>query len=218
MRLEHQKQNSHFQEFLTQVENMDLVYAQNQKAFAKKVQQLVNQNLTQITVQMKTMVSKNHDDYEVKANTYRENIAVTVYLFEKYKRLFEKIEEQESFGSMYDDCFLSEQRYIANVNKITTAIYELRTMLINVWNEALNMETQRIRGIQNLYEEIVKSNSNVYGEQAQKELIHMRDKFLSHPLFSVRGLLREKELEAIVTLCYQYHRKINIEQATPGEI
>lgn len=57
---------------------------------------------------MKTMVSKNHSDYEVKANTYRENIAVTVYLFEKYKRLFEKIEEQESFGSMYDDCFLSE--------------------------------------------------------------------------------------------------------------
>jgi hypothetical protein len=91
-------------------------------------------------------------------------------------------------------------------------------MLINLWNEALNMETQRIKGIQNLYEEIVKSNSNVYGAQAQKELVHMRDKFLSHPLFSVRGLLREKELEAIVTLCYQQHRKINLEQATPGEI
>ena len=72
---------------------MDLVYSQNQKAFAKKVQQLVNQNLTQITVQMKTMVAKNHAEYEDKANTYRENIAVTVYLFEKYKRLFEKIEE-----------------------------------------------------------------------------------------------------------------------------
>jgi len=50
MRLEHQKQNSQFQDFLTQVENMDLVYSQNQKAFAKKVQQLVTQNLTQITV------------------------------------------------------------------------------------------------------------------------------------------------------------------------
>ena len=42
---------------------------------------------------MRTMVSKNHAEYENKANTYRENIAVTVYLFEKYKRLFEKIEE-----------------------------------------------------------------------------------------------------------------------------
>ena len=167
---------------------------------------------------MKTMVSKNHAEYEVKANTYRENIAVTVYLFEKYKRLFEKIEEQESFGSMYDDCFLSEQRYVSNVNKITAAIYDLRTMLITVWNEALQMETLRIKGIQNLYEEVVKSNSNVYGAQAQQELVRMRDKFLNHPLFSVRGLLREKELEAMVTLCYQQHRKINFEQATPSEI
>lgn len=119
---------------------------------------------------------------------------------------------------MYDDCFLSEQRYVSNVNKITAAIYDLRTMLITVWNEALQMETLRIKGIQNLYEEVVKSNSNVYGAQAQQELVRMRDNFLNHPLFSVRGLLREKELEAMVTLCYQQHRKINFEQATPSEI
>ena len=84
-------------------------------------------------------------------------------------------------------------------------------MLIATWNEALNQESLRIKGIQNLYEEIVKSNQTIYGSTVQKELLHLRDRFNNNQLFSVRGLLREKELEAIVTLGYQQHRKINLE-------
>ena len=42
MRLEHERQGSKFKEFLAQVENMDLIYSQNQRNFAKKIQQLVN--------------------------------------------------------------------------------------------------------------------------------------------------------------------------------
>ena len=85
---------------------------------------------------MRSMVNVHHTEYQEKANTYRENIAVTVYLFERYKKLFEKIEEQGTFGSTEQDSFLYEQRYVTNVNKITHAIYDLRNMLIKIWKEA----------------------------------------------------------------------------------
>ena len=37
MRLEHEKQGSKFKDFMHQVESMDMIYAQNQRAFSKKV-------------------------------------------------------------------------------------------------------------------------------------------------------------------------------------
>jgi len=41
---------------------------------------------------------------------------------------------------------------------MTQAIYELRNMLIDTWQEAIFLEEARVTGIQTLYEEIVGSN------------------------------------------------------------
>lgn len=111
-----------------------------------------------------------------------------------------------------------EQRYVTNVSRITEAIYNLRDMLIKVWKEACQLESSRITGIQNLYEEIVKSNQTIYGIDVQKQLLHLRDRFKNSELFSVKGLLREKELEAMVTLCYQCHRFLDFNQASVAEV
>lgn len=88
---------------------------------------------------------------------------MTVYLFNEHKALFERIEEQ-GMQAIPDICsFLSEQKYVTCTNQMTAAIYELRGMLIKVWQDAIILEQARVAGIQNLYEEIVKSNSTVYG-------------------------------------------------------
>jgi len=107
IRLEHEKQGSAFKDFLTAVENMDLVYIQNQKTFVKQVQNLVNQNLSKVTVQMRGLVNQNHTLYKTLSNRYRDNLAITAYLFDKHKALFEKL-ESEGFSSQETDCFLSE--------------------------------------------------------------------------------------------------------------
>jgi len=46
---------------------------------------------------------------------------------------------------------------------MTKALYDLRHMLITMWKDATTLEEARIRGIQNLYEEIVNSNQKIYG-------------------------------------------------------
>ena len=76
----------------------------------------------------------------------------------------------------------------------------------------------RVQGIQNLYEEIVKSNQTIYGVEVQKQLIHLRDKFLESELYSLRGLIREKELEALVSLCYQFHENVDLTNGTNAQI
>lgn len=111
LRMEHEKQGSKFKEFMHQVETMDMIYAQNQRAFSKKVQQLVNHNLMRITVSMRALVTQIHGDYVVKTNTYRDCIKITGYLFDQYMKLFEKVEEMgysNSSGSLDEDSFLCE--------------------------------------------------------------------------------------------------------------
>lgn len=96
-----------------------------------------------------------------KTNSYRDAIKLTGYLFDQYMSLFEKIEEMgysNSKDPLDEDSFLSEQKYISNTKKITQAVFDLRAMLLKIWTEAWDLEQQRIDGIQNLYEEIVKSN------------------------------------------------------------
>lgn len=116
MRLEHTKQESRFQHFLCQVENLDLTYAQNQRVFAKKVQQLVNQNLMRITTSMRALVNQVHADYKSRVNSYRDKVQITAILFDQYKTHFEQ--REESHGGFYDkyedDAFILEQRYIMN--------------------------------------------------------------------------------------------------------
>lgn len=139
MRLEHERQGSKFKEFLAQVENMDLIYSQNQRNFAKKIQQLVNQNLTKTTVQLRNLVTKNHPEYKDKSNIYRDNIGLTMCLFKMHKTHFEMLEEMGG-NNTQSDSFLSEQKYVACTNRITQAIYDLRSLLIRLWREASNLE------------------------------------------------------------------------------
>lgn len=51
---------------------------------------------------------------------------------------------------------------------------ELRSILLKVWSEAYDLEIQRIEGIQNLYEEIVKSNQSIFGPDTLKNLVLLR--------------------------------------------
>ena len=114
--------------------------------------------------------------------------------------------------------FLSEQKYMTCTNQMTSAIYELRGMLIKVWQDAIILEQARVAGIQNLYEEIVKSNSTIYGIDQQKQLIALRDKFKLNELFTPRGMMREKELEALVALCVSFNKKVDLNSNDPFEI
>lgn len=74
---------------------------------------------------------------------------------------------------------------------------------MKTWSDAYNFEQQRIDGIQNLYEEIVKSNSTIFGPEVLKQLVVLRRQFNENELFSFKGLVTEKELECFVALCYQ---------------
>jgi len=91
-------------------------------------------------------------------------------------------------------------------------------MLIKVWQDAIILEQARVAGIQNLYEEIVKSNSTIYGIDQQKQLIALRDKFKLNELFTPRGMMREKELEALVALCVSFNKKVDLNSNDPFEI
>lgn len=82
-------------------------------------------------------------------------------------------------------------------------MFELRAMFLKIWQEANDIETERIKGIQHLYEEIVKINQTIYGQDILQKLIECRVQFKSNELYSFRGICREKELEAFVALCYQ---------------
>ena len=135
--------------------------------------------------------------------------------------LFEKIEEMgysNSQQSLDEDSFLCEQRYISNTKKITQAVFHLRAMFLKIWTESVDLEQQRIDGIQNLYEEIVKSNQTIFGPEVLKQLAILRKNFHENELFSFKGLVTEKELECFVTLCYQQGIKVNMQKADITEI
>lgn len=150
---------------------------------------------------------------------YREQIKVTSYLYIEYVKLFDNFEEQgyqkDGLGdhvSRDQDCFLSEQRYISNTNRITQIVYDLREILMSVWSGAVEFEKQRLTGIQNLYEEIVKVNQTIYGVDVLKKLVTLRDQFTHNDLYQFRGLAREKELESFIALCYQQGFNIKEDQ------
>lgn len=56
IRKSHEKQPTQFTDFLSKVQGMDMTYAQNQRTFAKKVQLLVNTNLSKCTIALKTLM------------------------------------------------------------------------------------------------------------------------------------------------------------------
>lgn len=56
----------------------------------------------------------------------------------------------------------------------------------------------------------MKSNQTIFGVEVQKQMLLLKDRFNNSELFSPKGLLGEKELEAIVVLSYQYGKKIDL--------
>lgn len=80
------------------------------------------------------------------------------------------------------------------------------------------MDKQRLQGIFDLYQEIVKSNQQIYGIDALQQIVTLRHEFQTNELFSFRGLVREKELEAFVTLCYQLGEKLDFNNVTIDDV
>lgn len=72
---------------------------------------------------------------------YRDNIALTVYLFNKHVSNFERIENGDNIEI---DSFLSEQRYVNCTNVMQKALYDLRAMLMKVWKKAIELENLRL--------------------------------------------------------------------------
>jgi len=93
------------------------------------------------------MVNSKHAAYKEQTNNYRQNIALTLYLFNRHKAHFERLEDLGVHHVPDSDSFLSEQKYVTCCNNMTSAIYDLRSMLFTMWAEALALEDQRVQGI-----------------------------------------------------------------------
>ena len=49
-------------------------------------------------------------------------------------------------------------------------------------------------------------------------MVELRSQFSSNDLYSFRGIVREKELEGFVTLCYQLNVKLDYSQVTIDDV
>lgn len=152
-----------------------MIYAENQKQYAKKVQQLVTQNLTKCQIALKKLLSQKQSAFKETSQSYFENVALAVFLFNNHKNHMERLEELGIKGLPDFDTFLSEQKYMTCVNQMIGAIYMLRNMLVDLWSEAVFLEEARVNGIQSLYEELVRSNQTLYGQEVMKQLISIKD-------------------------------------------
>ena len=61
-------------------------------------------------------------------------------------------------------------------------------MFLKMWTSANELETQRIRGIHVLYEEIVKANKGVYAEGCLAQLMELRSQHTNNDLYQFRGI------------------------------
>ena len=80
------------------------------------VQQLINQNLTKVTNNLKHLVNSVHQDYKRLVNSYKNNAQITAILFDQYRTHFEEREwsDEGFYSKTEDDSFILEQRYLIN--------------------------------------------------------------------------------------------------------
>ena len=60
---------------------------------------------------MRSLSKKHHETYKKLTNIYRENILMTLFLFQHHKKVFEGIENNPKLMILYDS-FLTEQKYV----------------------------------------------------------------------------------------------------------
>lgn len=83
----------------------------------------------------------------------------------------------------------------------------MRETFLKLWEEASEMEEKRVNGIYFLYEEIVKSNSSIFGANFLKDLSNLKESANCHDNYKFLGIVREKELDAFVNLCFNLKEK-----------
>jgi len=59
----------------------------------------------------------------------------------------------------------------------------MRETFLKLWEEAVEMELKRVNGIYFLYEEIVKSNSSIFGDKIYKDLQNLKESANCHEHF-----------------------------------
>ena len=57
---------------------------------------------------MRSLLGLYQGDFESKTCTYNDNIELTLFLFDKYQKLFKKTESENKFISIEEDCYLAE--------------------------------------------------------------------------------------------------------------
>lgn len=127
--------------------------------------------------------------------------------------------EELGIKSMPDfDTFLSEQKYLKCVEKMTNALYDLRALMVDLWGEATFLEEARINGIHSLYQELVNNNQAVYGQDVVKQLINLKETFKKNEQFMPLALMGNTEIQAFHALCISFNKQIDLNKNNTLEV
>jgi len=200
------KDSSQYAGFISSLKQFDAVYAKNLTLFVTKLKELINKNLKTNTDNLKKVVDLHASQCENKEDDFEKLEGVVEKAFVNYVKQYHYAEDKGRVGAKAEsDLWIFEHSFLKQAKVSIRMIGEMREMLFKLWEQGKELESERIKTVKTLYEDIVSHNQKIFGESQEQlsvvtELGKLNSLQVVNELYSFRALVTPNELKPLITL------------------